>query len=321
MSTSSAVRSKRARTAADTLAEEVSCTALMSSVGRDMTAGEDRLACVSRSGHFSGGYKSPGESARYYAPPLHQNLDRSDVNMACCCRELFPSQHAAGRWLVIESDTDFLHEFRGMGQIVNHHLTRFVNWMSVTSCSDSVVWTRSAPGSAPGSARDVDPLVSIRADGGVTIQIKATPDFGAETWSVFEPAVMEAIAPLQTRAKWTRAISDTIDTCSQMGDPVTFCGPIIGAFGSGGLPDLYDRSWPLFPRSEVLRTMMNMTETMDKCVQTRVRLAIKVSKFKCRRARRIISQFVTTNLHKIKERLWHPEGALMKRRFLALGSA
>ena len=268
---------------------------------------------MSPDGHFRGGHEAPGERARFYAPALEGSLCDTGC-MSTPFGGLFPSPHAPGRWLVIESDTAFLHEFRGMGQIVNHHLTRFVRWMSATACSDSVVWITGQTFSNV----DTDPLVSVRSDGGVTIQMYTTGEFGAANWPSFQRAVHEAIGPLQMRAKCTRAITATIDTCSEMGDPGNFCGPITGAFGSGGLPDLYDRSWPMYPRTEVLRTMLAMSDAMDRCVQERVRLAVKVTKFKCRRARRVISQFVSDNLQTIKARLWHPDGVLMKRRFLAM---
>lgn len=270
-------------------------------------------------GHFSGGHFAPGERARFFAPALNCSHSSTECNaspgghLGC---QIFPSPHAPGRWLVIESDTDFLHEFRGMGQIVKHHLTRFVLWMSGTACSDSVIWITDQTLSNV----DTEPLVSMRADGGVSIQMRTTSEFGANSWPAFQQAVQEAIGPLSMRARCTRSIATTIDTCSEMGDPGTFCGPLFGGSGGGGLPDLYDRSWPLYPRTEVLRTLLAMNDSMDRCVQARVRLAVKITKFKCRRARRVIAQFVSDNLQTIKSRLWHPDGVLMKRRFSAMTS-
>lgn len=211
------------------------------------------------------------------------------------------------QWLQIEALEPYLDRVQGVGTLNTRSWNALLPWSSVTGRDDSVVWLPES------SQPDADILLGIRVNGGVTVQLKRSSDFGPHDWPCVKRALEQAVGSLDVRRRWAQSMRDAIDACECIGMPETFHGNVMGCLGRSDHKASCDKNWPLVPRIEVLRRMVPLSLDIEKKMQTRVAQAVAVAKFRCTRARRVIRKHVRKNMRSIKERLWRPDGLLVYR--------
>jgi len=211
-------------------------------------------------------------------------------------------------WTVIRSDAPFLMERRGYGILVADKMNELLSVSYEHRAPDVMVVVRDSHG--------VGTLVSLRSNGGVTVQIPSH-DIANLTIEQFERlvcALSDVAGPLAPRAdlaRWSQSVSARI------------LGTVPVQAGSSS-DDETEREL----ESGIVGGVGHAhVRALERIVQRRMRRAISSFVAQCEEDRRrwneatkTVERVVTSNLERIKAELWRPDGALMARRFADLGS-
>lgn len=213
--------------------------------------------------------------------------------------------HDAGvPWLTISTSEPFLRHRSGVGLLIIDHLDQLLDWSWRTKVPDTVVWDMSA--CAPQLHRT--PTLSLRANGGVTIQMDPRA-YPVHLRGVVAHAAISACGCHETRRAFSQSQRDAREACDAL---------ITGT-------SIYEEDDMEFPIEEQAKAHLAVTKCIELHLQRAVRRTVDVVVF-YQAARHIrlavasvrMNALVNKNLETIKKRLWHPQGTLFKRRLMDL---